>query len=185
LPLHRHYLTKLPSIEEDCLPLETIFHCEPPFAEVNPALDEHHLFPCLTPEEIEMEIEKEVEVVEKLSDELDENPSENLDEKLAPPLLEACPQHTSKKLSLCDIVLKARNELFRQKLQEMRDQQQSVVIEKSVEIGRFTNFLNDFNINQNDNFIKNKNFEKLSLINQYKDIKEVNEINIISNNLYH
>ena len=41
----------------------------------------------------------------------------------------------------------------------------------------FINFLNYFNINQDDNFIKNKYFEKLVLINQYKDIKEVNEIN--------
>ena len=50
-------------------------------------------------------------------------------------------------------------------------------IEKSVDIGRFLNFLSDFNINENDDFIKNKNFEKLALINQYKNSNEVNEIN--------
>jgi len=42
---------------------------------------------------------------------------------------------------------------------------------------RFLNFLNYFNINQDDDFIKNKNFEKLALINQYKNSNEVNEIN--------
>ena len=50
-------------------------------------------------------------------------------------------------------------------------------IEKSAEVARFINFLNDFNINQADDFIKNKNFEKLALINQYKNSNEVNEIN--------